>query len=44
MYDRRVDDVATIYTGEPAEQRRLLEAYDVRYVYVGPAERPATTT
>ncbi|AEM56358.1 hypothetical protein HISP_03790 [Haloarcula hispanica N601] len=39
VYDRRVDDVATIYTGEPAEQRRLLEAYDVRYVYVGPAER-----
>ena len=39
VYDRRVNDVATIYTGEPAEQRRLLEAYDVRYVYVGPAER-----
>ncbi|GCF12973.1 hypothetical protein Harman_09080 [Haloarcula mannanilytica] len=39
VYDSRVNDVATIYTGEPDDQRRLLEAYDVRYVYVGPAER-----
>lgn len=39
VYDRRVDDVETIYTGEPAAQRRLLREYDVRYVYVGPAER-----
>ncbi|EMA21738.1 DUF2298 domain-containing protein [Haloarcula marismortui] len=39
VYDRRVDDVETIYTGDATEQRRLLEAYDVRYVYVGPAER-----
>ena len=38
-YDRRRGDVEAIYAGTPAEQRRLLTAYDVRYVYVGPAER-----
>ncbi|MFB6224648.1 MAG: DUF2298 domain-containing protein [Haloarcula sp.] len=39
VYDRRVDDVETIYTGDAADQRRLLKDYDVRYVYVGPTER-----
>ncbi|WP_276271508.1 DUF2298 domain-containing protein [Haloarcula litorea] len=39
VYQRRVEDVAIIYSGPAAEQRRLLERYDVQYVYVGPAER-----
>jgi YYY domain-containing protein len=39
VYAARVDDVETIYTGSPSAKARLLEAYDVRYVYVGPAER-----
>ncbi|MFB6117533.1 DUF2298 domain-containing protein [Halosegnis sp.] len=38
-YEARVNDVARIYTGTPAEQRRLIRKYDVEYVYVGPAER-----
>ena len=38
-YTERVEDVETIYTGSPEEKARLLAEYDVRYVYVGPAER-----
>ena len=38
-YAARVDDVETVYTGSPAAKARLLAEYDVRYVYVGPAER-----
>jgi uncharacterized membrane protein len=38
-YEQRVADVRTIYTGEPAAQRSLIEQYDVEYVYVGPVER-----
>ncbi|RXK46243.1 DUF2298 domain-containing protein [Halorientalis pallida] len=38
-YDRRAADLRTIYTGEPNESAALLNEYDVRYVYVGPAER-----
>lgn len=38
-YTERRDHVETIYTGESARQRALLDRYDVRYVYVGPAER-----
>ncbi|WP_424019535.1 DUF2298 domain-containing protein [Halorientalis pallida] len=38
-YDRRAADLTTIYTGDPNESAALLKAYDVRYVYVGPAER-----
>jgi len=38
-YAERVDDVETIYTGSPSAKARLLAEYDVRYVYVGPAER-----
>ncbi len=38
-YNARVADVAAIYDGSPSEQARLLAAYDVEYVYVGPAER-----
>jgi len=34
----RADHVDAIYVGEPADQRRLLAQYDVRYVYVGPVE------
>lgn len=39
IYDERVEDVGVIYKGEPAQQRELLEKYDVTYVYNGPAER-----
>jgi len=38
-FDARVDDVRTIYTGNDSQQSDLLAKYDVRYVYVGPAER-----
>ena len=38
-YDRRAEDLRTIYTGDPNESAALLDDYDVRYVYVGPAER-----
>ncbi len=44
VYDRRVDDVETIYTGDATEQRRLLEAYDVRYVSSARPNEPATVT
>jgi YYY domain-containing protein len=39
IYDRRVSDVRTIYSGAPADQRRLLKQYDVELIYVGPNER-----
>ena len=39
IYDRRVEDVGVIYEGAPAQQRELLQKYDVRYIYNGPAER-----
>jgi YYY domain-containing protein len=39
VYDQRVSDVRTIFSGEPAQQRRLLKQYDVEYIYVGPNER-----
>ena len=38
-YQDRVADVRTIYTGDREAQLRLLEQYDVEYIYVGPAER-----
>jgi YYY domain-containing protein len=38
-YQKRLDDVETIYTGTQAERAALLEEYGVEYVYVGPAER-----
>jgi YYY domain-containing protein len=38
-YQQRVDDVETIYTGSPQQQLELLDAYDVEYIYFGPAER-----
>ena len=37
----RVDDVRTIYEGTPAQRVRLLDQYDVQYIYVGPNERLA---
>jgi uncharacterized membrane protein len=40
-YDKRANDVRTIYEGSPEERAALLAAYDVRYVYVGPNERAA---
>ncbi|RJS99635.1 DUF2298 domain-containing protein [Halococcus sp. IIIV-5B] len=40
-YFERVDDVRTIYEGTPAQRARLLDEYDVRYIYVGPNERLA---
>jgi len=39
VFDERVADVRTIYTGNASQQRELLAGYGVRYVYVGPAER-----
>jgi len=39
-YQGREDDVRAIFSsGDPAEVRRLLEAYGVRYVYLGSRER-----
>lgn len=37
--ERRASHVDAIYTGNASTQRRHLERYDVRYVYVGPRER-----
>jgi uncharacterized membrane protein len=42
-YRERLDHVGTIYGGAPERQAALLERYDVRYVYVGPAERASHT-
>jgi len=39
VYEQRVNDVQTIYTGPAAQQRAVLAEYDVRYIYIGPAER-----
>ncbi|MFW6017228.1 MAG: DUF2298 domain-containing protein [Halapricum sp.] len=39
VYERRVADVETIFTGQPTDQRRLLANYDVELIYVGPDER-----
>jgi|AntDeeMinimDraft_5_1070356.scaffolds.fasta_scaffold00220_8 YYY domain-containing protein len=39
VYRERLGHVETIYTGQPDQQAALLDEYDVRYVYVGPAER-----
>lgn len=38
-YDRRVDRVDRIFTGEWPDAARNLRRYDVTYVYVGPNER-----
>ena len=38
-YERRVEDVRTIFTGPREERVQLLRQYDVEYVYVGPNER-----
>lgn len=38
-FDRRVEDVHRIYTGQPSTQRALLRKYNVGYIYVGPNER-----
>ncbi len=39
-YERRLQAVQTLYGGEnPEQQATLLREYDVRFVYVGPAER-----
>ncbi|WP_254543753.1 DUF2298 domain-containing protein [Halomarina pelagica] len=38
-YSARVEDADLIFTGTPAQRARLLDRYDVRYVYVGPNER-----
>ncbi|MFW5956817.1 MAG: DUF2298 domain-containing protein [Natronomonas sp.] len=38
-YTERLADVTAIYEGSRDEQTGLLDSYDVRYVYVGPAER-----
>jgi uncharacterized membrane protein len=38
-YERRVNHVETIYTGEWPDAARNLQRHDVTYVYVGPNER-----
>lgn len=38
-YRRRVELVRRIYEGSPTERARLLSEHDVRFVWVGPAER-----
>lgn len=38
-YDERYEDVIELYTGEPATQREVIDAYDIDYIYVGPAEQ-----
>ncbi|MFB6206917.1 MAG: DUF2298 domain-containing protein [Haloglomus sp.] len=38
-YRQRVADVRTIYTGSTGQQLELLDAYNVEYIYFGPAER-----
>ncbi|SER27656.1 DUF2298 domain-containing protein [Natrinema salaciae] len=38
-YVVRIVEVRLMYTAEPAVQARLLEKYDVEYIYVGPEER-----
>jgi len=39
IYRERAEHVATVYTGSVANRTRVLERYDVRYIYVGPTER-----
>jgi YYY domain-containing protein len=40
IIDRRIEDVRAIYNNIDLEEtRRLLDKYDVKYVYVGPLER-----
>ena len=40
MIDQRIQDVQTIYTGSDLkETMRLLDQYDVQYIYVGALER-----
>jgi YYY domain-containing protein len=38
-YNERVEDVETIYAGNPNQQLALLDRYNVEYIYYGPAER-----
>lgn len=38
-YWSRVSDVETMFTGTTAARHRLLQEYDVQYVYYGPIER-----
>ncbi|WP_435319683.1 DUF2298 domain-containing protein [Haloarchaeobius sp. TZWSO28] len=38
-YESRVNDTATIYSGNWSASAQLLARYDVQYVYVGPDER-----
>lgn len=38
-YEDRLSDVTTIYEGSRDEQTEVLDRHEVRYVYVGPAER-----
>ena len=38
-YEARVADADAMYVGRPARRAELMRAHDVRYVWVGPAER-----
>lgn len=40
LVEQRIEDVRTIYTGTDVEQtKKLLDQYNVQYIYVGPLER-----
>ena len=39
VFDERVADVETIYTGTTLDRGTLVDRYDVAYIYVGPTER-----
>ncbi|MFB6137974.1 MAG: DUF2298 domain-containing protein [Halobacteriaceae archaeon] len=39
VYEARVADVNTLFTGTPDARAAMLRRYDVRYIYVGPVER-----
>lgn len=38
-YNRRINDVETIYKGSWTERNHLLKEYNVQFIYVGPNER-----
>jgi YYY domain-containing protein len=44
VYYQRVNDVEAIYSGQHAQQRELLQKYNVKYIYNGPAEQARYST
>ncbi|WP_330632644.1 DUF2298 domain-containing protein [Halocatena halophila] len=39
VYERRVSDVDSLYTGNQSTARQIIHRYDISYIYVGPNER-----